>query len=92
VIPKNRTATHPGEILLHEFLEPKRITQMELADALGVPVQRINTIVNGKRGITAETAIMLAHYFKMTPEFWMNLQNAWDLSRAAKRLRLAVPA
>lgn len=92
MIPKNRTATHPGEILLHEFLEPKGIAQMELAHALGVPVQRINTIVNGKRGITAETAIMLARYFKMTPEFWMNLQSAWDLSRAAKQLKLAVPA
>ncbi len=92
MIPKNRTATHPGEILLHEFLEPKDIAQTELAHALGVPVQRINTIVNGKRGITAETAIMLARYFKTTPEFWMNLQNAWDLSQAAEHLKLAVPA
>jgi len=88
MIPRHRSATHPGEILLHEFLKPSDLTQAGLAGALGVPIQRINTIVNGKRGVTAETAILLARHFKTTPEFWMNLQTAWDLSQAAKQLKL----
>jgi addiction module HigA family antidote len=56
---------------------------------LGVPVQRINTLVNGKRGITAETALLLAHDLGTSPEFWMNLQNAWDLYEASKTLKFA---
>ena len=89
MIPKYRTPTHPGEILLKEFLEPKGISQAKLAHDLGIPIQRINTIVKEKRGVSAETALLLAHYFKMTPEFWMNLQAAYDLYRAKKEMAVA---
>jgi addiction module HigA family antidote len=89
MIPKNRPPTHPGEILLKEFLEPLSVTQVDLAKSLRVPVQRINTLINGKRGVTAETALLLAKRFNTTPEFWMSLQNAWDLYMAAKHLKLA---
>jgi addiction module HigA family antidote len=88
MIPKHRSATHPGEILMHEFLDPAGLTQVGLATALDISVQRINTIINGKRGITAETALLLARHFKTTPEFWMNLQTAWDLSQAARNHKL----
>jgi len=74
--PKQRPPTHTGEILLKEFLEPMAISQMEWAKALRVPVQRVNTLINGTRGVTAETALLLAEQFRTTPEFWMNLQNA----------------
>ncbi len=89
MLPKHRKPTHPGEILLEEFLEPKGISQVEFAKTLGVPVQRINTLVNGKRGITAETALLLARELGTSPEFWMNLQNSWDLYEASKTLKLA---
>jgi antitoxin HigA-1 len=88
MIPKQRKPSHPGEILVKEFLEPLGMTQVELAKAIGVPVQRVNTIINGKRGITATTAWLLARKFKTTPEFWMNLQTGWDLSEAAKTLKV----
>ena len=78
--------THPGEILLKEFLEPLGMTQVWLAKRIGVPVQRINTLISGKRGITAETALLLARQLKTTPEFWMNLQNACDLYGAVHRI------
>ncbi len=87
--PKDRPPTHPGEILLKEFLEPLNLSQVELAKSLGVPVQRINTLINGKRGVTAETALLLAQRLKTTPELWMNLQTAWDLHEAAQGLRRA---
>lgn len=90
MIPKQRKPTHPGEVLLREFLEPLGMSQIELAKKLEVPVQRINTLINGKRGITAETAILLAKTFKTTPEFWMNLQDAVDLYEASKELHLSV--
>jgi len=77
---------HAGEILRNEFLEPKGVTQQALADELGVPIQRINTLVNGKRGVTPETAILLARYFKTTPQFWMNLQAQYDLWHAERAL------
>ena len=89
MISKNRRPTTPGEVLLQEFLIPMRLSQVELARRLKVPVQRINTLINGKRGMTAETAILLAHELKTTSEFWMNLQIAVDLYDAAKHLRLA---
>ncbi len=81
MIPSNRTATHPGEVLRDEFLAELGIPQTELAAQLGVPVQRINEIVNGKRGITPDTAWLFAGAFGTTPEFWMNLQTVHDLSR-----------
>lgn len=88
MIPKNRTPTHPGEILLEEFLAPMELPQTKLAEHLGIPLQRINEIVNGKRGITPETAWLLAQAFGTTPEFWMNLQATYDLAshRPAKKV------
>ena len=87
--PKNRRPTHPGEVLLEEFLIPMSMTQVELAAQLGVPVQRINTIINGKRSVSAETAIVLAGVFKTSPHFWMNLQISFDLYDAQLRLNRA---
>jgi addiction module HigA family antidote len=78
-IPTNRTPTHPGEMLLEEFLNPMGLTQRELADAIHVPYQRINDIVNGRRGITPSTALRLAKYFNMSADFWMNVQLRWDM-------------
>jgi addiction module HigA family antidote len=81
-IPTNRRATHPGEMLLEEFLVPMGVTQRELADAIHVPFQRINEIVNGRRGVTPATALRIAKFFGNSPEFWMNLQQRWDLKVA----------
>lgn len=88
MIPRYRRPSHPGEILFHEFLEPAHMTQVELAEKLRVPLQRVNTLINGRRGVTAETALLLAQVLKTTPEFWMNLQSAWDLYEAAKGLHM----
>ncbi|MCA1844744.1 MAG: HigA family addiction module antidote protein [Actinobacteria bacterium] len=82
MLPKNRIPTHPGEVLNQEFLEPLGITQVALAAHLGVPVQRINELVRGKRGVTPETAWLLAGAFGTTPEFWIALQTNHDLARA----------
>ena len=71
-------------MLFAEFLQPMELSQVELAARMGVPVQRVNTLVNGKRGITAETAWLLADALGTSPEFWMNLQTAGDLWHAAK--------
>jgi addiction module HigA family antidote len=97
MIPSNRTATHPGEVLRDEFLAELGIPQTELAAKLDIPVQRINEIVNGKRGITPDTAWLFAGAFGTTPEFWMNLQTVYDLSRnrptrAVARLRARTAA
>ena len=83
-IPKYREPTHPGEMLMTEFLAPMSITQRELSEAIHVPYQRINEIVNGRRGITPSTALRLAKFFDMSENFWMNMQLRWDLSRAKK--------
>jgi antitoxin HigA-1 len=83
-IPTNREPTHPGEMLLLEFLEPMEITQRTLADAIGVPYQRINEIVNQKRGITPATALRLAKYFGTSADFWLNLQMRWDIYKSNK--------
>ncbi len=85
MLPKNRPPTAPGEMLLEEFLKPRAVTQVELASRMGVPIQRVNTIINGKRGITAETAILLAEVLDTTPEFWMGLQADYDLWHALRR-------
>jgi addiction module HigA family antidote len=76
----------PGEILEEEFLKPMQITQYRLAKDIGVPPRRINEIVKGQRGITADTALRLGRYFSMTPEFWLNLQTHFDLEREQERL------
>ena len=80
MLPQNRIATHPGEILLHEFLEPNGQSQKGLAEHLGISVQRVNELVRGKRGVTPDTAWLLAKAFQTSPEFWMNLQVAYELS------------
>ncbi|HEY5091194.1 MAG TPA: HigA family addiction module antitoxin [Polyangia bacterium] len=82
MIPQNRIPTHPGEVLLEEFLKPLGVPQTTLAAKLDISVQRINEIVNAKRGITPETAWLFAGAFGTTPEFWTNLQAAYDLARA----------
>ena len=86
MIPTHREPTHPGEILLQEFLKPMKMSQIALAHKLGVSLQRVNTLINGKRDISAETAVLLAGVFKTSPEFWMNLQVTCDLYEAKKRL------
>lgn len=78
-VPTHRPPTHPGEMLLEEFLTPMNLTQRELADAIHVPYQRINEIINERRGITPSTALRLSKFFGVTPDFWMNLQLRWDL-------------
>jgi len=81
-VPTHRPPTHPGEMLLEEFLKPMEITQRQLAGSLRMPYQRVNEIVNGRRGITPATALRLAKYFGTSEGFWMNLQLRWDLHRA----------
>ncbi len=81
MLPSHRISTYPGEILLKEFLEPLGLTQAELAKAVGVSQNRVNELVRGKRGMTPETAWVLAGYFGNSAEFWMNLQSAHDLTR-----------
>ena len=80
MIPENRIPTHPGEILLEEFLKPLDLTQVALARHLAIPVQRVNEIVRGKRGITPETAWLFSQAFNTTPQFWLNLQMQYDLA------------
>jgi addiction module HigA family antidote len=81
MIPENRIPTHPGVVLSKEFLAPIGISQVDLAKHLEIPVQRVNEIVNGKRGITSKTAWLLAGALDTTPEFWVNLQANYDLAR-----------
>ena len=81
-VPTHRKPTHPGEMLLEEFLEPMGLSQRELADAIAVPYQRVNEIVNGRRGVTPSTALRLSTYFGTSTDFWMNLQLRWDLYHA----------
>ena len=83
-VPTHREPTHPEEMLLEEFLVPMGVTQRELSKAIHVPYQRINEIVNKKRGITPSTALRLAKFFGVSEDFWVNLQLRWDLYRAKK--------
>lgn len=89
MLPRNRVPTHPGEILLEEFLKPLGISQVALAEHLRIPVQRINELIRGKRGVTPDTAWLLAGALDTTPEFWVNLQTHHDLVRArpSKKIR-----
>ena len=86
MIPKNRRPTPPGEILAEEFLRPMEMTQLRLAKKMGVPLQRVNELINGKRGVTAQTAVLLSRVFDTSDEFWMNLQTACDLFDARQSL------
>jgi addiction module HigA family antidote len=81
-VPTDRQPTHPGEMLLEEFLIPMELTQRELAQAIHVPYQRINEIINKRRGITPSTALRLAKFFGISASFWLNLQLRWDLYHA----------
>jgi len=83
---KKQDPLHPGEILQKEFLEPLGLSQNRLAIAIGVPARRINEIVLRKRGISAETALRLARYFKMSPQFWLGLQMDYELDLAEDKL------
>ena len=94
MVPKNRVPNHPGEILQEEFLSPLGVTQVRLAEHIGVPVQRINEVVRGKRGITPETAWLLGQAFGTTPQSWLNLQSNYELAitkppKQVSRLRRA---
>jgi addiction module HigA family antidote len=79
-LPRNRLPTHPGEVLLEEFLAPLGVTQVAFARHLGIPLQRLNEIVRGKRGVTPATAWLLAQALGTTPQLWMNLQSNYDLA------------
>ena len=79
---------HPGEILLEEFLKPMEITQYRLAKDLGLPISRINQIVLSNRAITASTALLLSKYFNLSEEFWLNLQNRFDLETAKEKMKI----
>jgi len=83
-VPTHRVPTHAGKMLLDEFLDPLGLTQREVAEAIGVPYQRVNELVNGRRGITPSTALRLGKYLGTTPDFWLNLQQRWDLYHAAQ--------
>lgn len=83
-VPSHRPPTHPGEMLLEEFLRPLGLTQRELADALHIPYQRLNEIVNGRRGVTPSTALRLARFFGTSAAFWLNLQVRYDLYYAQR--------
>ena len=80
MIPSHRIPTHPGEMLLEEFLVPMGITQVQLAAHIGVPTQRVNELIRGKRGVSPDTAWLLSKAFNTTPEFWLNLQAVYDLA------------
>ena len=79
-VPTHREPTHPGEMLLEEFLKPMGLSQQDLARSIQVPYQRINEIVNRRRGVTPATALRLGRYFGNTAAFWMSLQLRWDIS------------
>jgi len=89
MLPTHRIPTHPGIILKQDFLEPMGVSQLALSEHLRIPIHRINGIVRGRRGVSAETAWLLAQALGTTPEFWLNLQAAHDLaaSRPVRRIR-----
>jgi len=80
-IPTHREPTHPGDILREEFLLPMEISQRDLADAIHVPYQRVNELINKKRGVTPSTALRLAKFFGVSADYWLNLQVRCDLYR-----------
>lgn len=85
MLPTHRTPTHPGEMLLEEFIKPMKMTQKEFALNLGWTYAKLNEIVHAKRGITPETALSLSDALDMEPEFWLNLQRDWDLWHAKQK-------
>lgn len=91
MLPKKRPPTHPGEMLLKEFLEPLGTTQVEFARHLNWPYARLNEIVNGRRGVTADSALAFGEALNTGPEFWLNLQRDWDLWHS-KRMHRRIPS
>jgi len=91
MLPKHRPPTHPGEMLLKEFLEPMALSQLELARHLGWPYARLNEIIKGKRGITSDSALALGDALGTGPEFWLNLQRDWNLWHSLKKYK-RIPA
>ena len=83
-LPEHRPPTHPGEMLLEEFLKPLGMTQTDLAERIRVSYPRVNEVINGRRGITPDTALRLAKLLGTTPEFWLNGQRNWDLWHAMR--------
>jgi addiction module HigA family antidote len=81
-VPTSREPTHPGEMLVEEFLIPMNLTQRDLANAIHVSYQRVNELVNKKRGVTPGTALRLSRFFDVSADFWLNLQMRWDLYKA----------
>ena len=88
MLPENRIPTHPGKVLLEEFLVPMNVSQVAFAAHISVPVQRVNEIVRGKRGITPETARVFAEALGTSPEFWLNLQSNYDLIRSRPKRQI----
>lgn len=84
-LPKHRPPTHPGEMLLEEFLRPLKLSQAEAARRLRMSLNRLNELIKGKRGVTPDTALRLSELFRNSPQFWMGLQTDWDLWHARKR-------
>jgi len=84
-VPTDRAPTHPGEMLIEEFLKPMGMSQQQLARQIRVPFQRVNELVNRRRGVTPATALRLSRLFGNTPDFWMNLQIRWDLYKAQRK-------
>jgi addiction module HigA family antidote len=82
MLPENRIPTHPGEVLAAEFLAPLKLSQVDFARHLRIPVQRVNEVIRGKRGVTPETAWLLSQALGTSPEFWLNLQAAHDLAKS----------
>ena len=89
MLPENRIPTHPGEILLEEFLIPLEMSQVAFAEHIGVPVQRINEIVRGKRSVTPASAWLFAQAFGTSPEFWLNLQTNYDLALVRPKRKIS---
>jgi len=89
MLPENRIPTHPGEILLEEFLIPLKMSQVAFAEHIGVPVQRVNEIVRRKRGVTPASAWLFAQAFGTSPEFWLNLQTNYDLALARPKRKIS---
>jgi len=86
-VPTHRPPTHPGEMLLEEFLEPLEMTQTELAERIEVPFQRVNSLVRGRRSLTPDTALRLSRLFGTSASFWMSHQLRWDLYHAQRSTR-----
>ena len=91
MLPKNRPPTHPGEMLLKEFLEPAGISQKNFSKHTGWTYARVNEIVNGKRGITADSALTLSETLGNSPQFWLTLQQNWELWHALRKHKEAKP-